>query len=259
MAQWKAHQATSSSSAGMLSQFGIPPNVTIATFTHQNAPVKKTMPASSPAPKARQGESRRMARSIGTRHTKASGSRMPEAKSSRRGPTGKAMGNAAAPSRPVSTRAPSRQGTRTPLAAGGHGGEAPGGCWRGWEGDGGHRPVVLLAEPAGTRVSVPHRGVVRSLRHHAGPPEQPALQLGHPPGLPAAVVVVPEQVQEPVGQIEVQLLGERAPMGAGLPPRGLERHDDVAEVAGTRRPGDRRSGRKAQDVGGAVLARASSC
>ncbi len=118
----------------MLSQFGIPPNVTIATFTHQNAPVKKAIPASSPAAKARHGDRRRMARSIGTRQTNASGSRTPEAKSSRRGPTGKAMGNAAAPSRPVSTSAPTRQGTRRrslgagtearPRGAAGEGGRA---------------------------------------------------------------------------------------------------------------------------------------
>jgi hypothetical protein len=97
----------------MLSQFGIPPNVTIATFTHQNAPVKNTIPAIIPAPNARHGDRRRMARSIGTRQTKARGSRTPEVNSSRRGPMGKAMGNAAAPSRPVRTRAPRRQGTRT--------------------------------------------------------------------------------------------------------------------------------------------------
>ena len=129
MPQWNAHHATSSSSAGMLSQFGIPPNVTIATFTHQKAPVKKTIPPSIPAPKARQGDSRRMARSIGTRQMKASGSRIPEVNSSRRGPTGKAMGKAAAPSRPVRTRAPSLQGTRTRSRRPGmavRAGEAPG-------------------------------------------------------------------------------------------------------------------------------------
>jgi hypothetical protein len=67
------------------------------------------------------------------------------------------------------------------------------------------------------------------------------------------VVVVPEEMEEPVGQVEVQLIGEGPPVGAGLPPGGVEGKDDVAEV---QRPGGARGRRapgEAEDVGGSVL------
>src|SRR5262245_54635992 len=251
-AQWNAHQSTSSSSDGMLSQLGIPPNVTIATFTHQKAPVKKTIPASRPAAKARQGDRRRMARSIGTRQTKASGSSTPEANSSRRGPTGKAMGKAAAPRSPVRTSAPSRQGTSSRSGLGGtavRAGRAP---------DEGGRATadiergVLLPEPAGRRVSS-RRRASHPAGNHPRAAEQAVFQGGHPLRVLPAMVVVSKEVEKPMSQVQVQLLGQGVAMQPRLPPAGVDGEDDVAEVAGTRRSGWRLSGGEAEDVGRAVL------
>jgi hypothetical protein len=43
-------------------------------------------------------------------------------------------------------------------------------------------------------------------------------------------MVVAEEMEQPVGEIEVQLVVQGAPVCSGLPPRGVQRDDDVAEV-----------------------------
>ena len=96
----------------MLSQLGMPPNVVIATLTHQNVPLKKANPAMSPAAKALRVRSPRRAHKSGTRQTNASGSSTPLGKSSCRGPTGKASGKEAAPRSPESSNKPNRRRVR---------------------------------------------------------------------------------------------------------------------------------------------------
>src|SRR5689334_20017807 len=85
----------------------------MATFTHQKAPVKKTIPARVPVQKVFQPERPSVAISAGTRQTKASGSRMPEAKISLPSVKLNASGKAAAPARPENARRPSRRGVKT--------------------------------------------------------------------------------------------------------------------------------------------------